>query len=173
MYKQIRVLMAFLLVSLVAGCAGIGAPQNAEEFRKVARMAPSMLNKARTFNVSRSFNDVSATLRKKSAECLNVAYEWHSSNGRHGVVTFKPTFIADRSHAELDVQRKSEGGVKEIVIGGVPEGGQYRIVLDATPESSSITKINLYVFSSIDDRLLANTVTDWVKGTNLGCPDFT
>ncbi len=172
MHKQIHTFLVILILSLVTGCAGMGYPQNAEDLRKSARMAPSMLNKVRTFDVSRPFNEVSATLRKKSAECLNVSYEWHDSKGRHGIVTFKPTFIADKSHAELHVQKKTEGGT-EIVIGGVPEGGLYRIVLDAAPESSSITSINLYVSSPIDDRFLANTVTDWVKGTNLGCPDFT
>ncbi len=170
MYKQIHTLLVILTLSLVSGCAGF--PKNAEDFRKSARMAPSMFNRVRTFDVPRPFNEVSATLRKKSAECLNVSYEWQNSKGRHGIVTFKPTFIADKSHAELHVQKKTEGGT-EIVIGGVPEGGLYRIVLDAIPESSSATSINLYVFSPIDDRFLANTVTDWVKGTNLGCPEFT
>lgn len=164
--------LALLCVVFFTGCAGMGEPKSADEFRKSARTAPAMFGKTKTFDVARSYNDVSQTLRKKSDECLNVAVKWANSNGSSGVVTYKPTFRATKSHTELHIQRKREGG-RTIVIGGEPDDGGYRVVLDATPISTNGTRVDLYMASAMDDKLLVTTLTHWVKGDNLGCPDMT
>ena len=170
-WLKLKPSLALVCAVLLTGCAGVGSPNNADEFRKSTQTAPAMFGKTKTFEVSRSYNDVSDTLRKKSDECLNVAINWSNSNGNSGLVTYKPTFRASSTRAELHIQRKSEGG-RHIVI-GEPENGSYRVVLDATPLSRNRTRIDLYIASAIDDKLLVTTLTHWVNGDNLGCPDLT
>lgn len=156
----------FTFVSTLSGCAGMGEPMNATEFREVVRKAPLKVHESR--EVARPFKEVSKTLRERSSECLNITIKW-KSNRASGLTTFKPTYIGDARHAELHVQRKMEG---EKIIGKHPAEGTYRIVLDATPLSPTRTKIDIYQWSARDDRFLNTTLSGWVDGTNLGCPDL-
>lgn len=168
-YTGIKLWGLLLAVAVLTGCAGMGSPKNAEEFRQVVRNGP--FKTTDSFEVARPLADVSATLRKKSAECLNIAIKWSNTKGRSGVITYKPTFVAGATRAELHVQRKPEGG-GEIVIGAPPDG-EYRVVLDATALSKSRSKIDVYLWSAIDDKFLASALEGWAKGDNLGCPDLT
>lgn len=168
-YRGIKRWDLLLAVAMLTGCAGMGSPKTAEEFRQM--MNTSSFRSKDSYEVARPLADVSATLRKKSAECLNIAIEWTNSKGRSGVITYKPTFVAGTSRAELHVQRKPEGG-GEIVIGAPPDG-EYRVVLDAIALSKSRTRIDEYLLSPIDDKFLASALLGWAKGDNLGCPDLT
>ena len=156
---------------LLGGCAGMGEPQNATDFRNVVRNSP--FKSMESFEVARPLAQVAATLRKLSAQCLDISIKWTGNRGVSGVTTYKPTFIANSRKAELHVQRKKEGGMTtEIVIGGERPNGTYRAVLDATAVSQTHTKIDLYLWSAIDDKLLGKALKGWAKGDNLGCPDL-
>jgi len=169
---------ALIAGALVLGGCG-GMPKNAEEFRNFTLERTRALGSGPlggvakdTFEVERSFREVSSTLQKKSDECLKVAVRWNATNSygntRSGVDTFKPTFIAGPNKAELHVQLK-RSAVTEV---GAPPDGAYRVVLDATPVAAKRTRIEIYALS-IDDKLLRQAMRGWVQGSNLGCPDLT
>ena len=135
-YMRSMLLIAFAL--LLGGCA---TPKNAEEFREKTRNGPFKF--VETFEVSRPFNDVSATLRKKASECLAVSIDWTAEFGRYrnkrsGTDTYKPTFTSNSKRAELHLQLK-RSAVTEI---GSPPDGNYRVVLDATPRSMGSDSID-------------------------------
>jgi hypothetical protein len=166
--------VALATVALALGGCGM-APKNADEFRQATRDGQRMgLASIEAFEVERPFSDVSTTLRKKSDECLKIAIKWNATNGygntRSGVRTYKPTFVANSSKAELHVQRKREGG-GEIDVGSPPDGF-YHAVVDATPVAKSRTRVEIYT-QSRDDDLLRRAMRGWAQGTNLGCPDLT
>jgi len=169
---------ALIAGALVLGGCG-GMPKNAEEFRNFTLERTRALGSGPlggvpkdTFEVERSFREVSSTLQKKSDECLKVAVRWNATNSygntRSGVDTFKPTFIAGPNKAELHVQLK-RSAVTEV---GAPPDGAYRVVLDATPVAAKRTRIEIYALS-VDDKLLRQAMRGWVQGSNLGCPDLT
>jgi len=178
-----RVLRTYETMSLIAvalclqGCAG--APKNAEEFREMVRSgARYNLKTIESFEVARSLADVSATLRKRTDECLRVIMTAQgTARGNLGALverttthTYKPTFIATAKKTELHVQMKrAGGGTYEL---GAPPDGYYRVVLDAVPVGQNRTKIDMYINSS-DDNLIRNALRGWAQGTNLGCPDVT
>ncbi len=165
--------LLFCLAVLISGCAvgGVGGPpQNAEDLRELVRHSP--FKSVESFEVARSFQDVTSTLRKKNQECLAVIVNWQCTNclfGSKGTITFKTTFMAKPNRTELHLQKKGGGGGSEI---GAPPDGPYRIVVDAVPAGANRTKIDLYV-RSIDDKLLREAFRGWVQGTNLDCPDMT
>jgi hypothetical protein len=166
--------LALVAVALVLGGCGM-APKNAEEFRQATRDGQRYgLAAVESFEVERPFRDVSVTLQKKADECLKVAVKWSATNTygntRSGVRTYKPTFTANSSKAELHVQRKREGG-GEVDVGSPPDGF-YHAVLDATPVAKSRTRVEIYTQSK-DDDLLRRALRGWAQGSNLGCPDLT
>jgi hypothetical protein len=169
--------LALIALALLVGACGT-TPKNAQEFRQATldgqRAGLSWMGVAvETFEVERPFRDVSSTLQKKADECLKIATRWTATNSygntRSGVRTYKPTFVASSSKAELHVQFKREGG-GEIDLGSPPDGF-YRAVLDATPLPKNRTKIEIYSQSK-DTDLLRKAMRGWVRGDNLGCPDL-
>jgi len=158
---------------LVGGCAvgGVGGPpQNAEGLREIVRVSP--FKSVESFEVQRSFRDVTSTLRQKEKECLAVIVNWRCTNcllETKGTITFKTTFVSKPDRTELHLQKKGGRGGHEI---GAPADGPYRIVMDAFPAGPKLTKVNLYV-RSIDDNLLRDAFRGWAQGSNLGCPDMT
>ena len=162
-----------VFVILLSGCAvgGVGGPpQNAEDLREFVRLAP--FRGVESFEVARSLQDVTSTLRAKDKECLAVIVNWRCTNcifNTKGTITFKTTLVTKPNRTELHFQRKGGSGGFEI---GAPPDGPYRIVLDAVPSGPNRTKVDLYV-RSIDDTLLRDAFRGWGRGTNLGCPDMT
>lgn len=162
-----RVLLLIALMLLLVGCA---TPKNADEFRQLTRNGPFKL--VETFEVPRPFNDISATLRKKANECLDVTINWTAEFGRYrnkrsGTDIYKPTFISNSKSAELHLQLK-RSAVTEI---GSPPDGNYRVVLDATPLAKDRTRIDTYALS-IDDKAILKAMRGWVRGDNLACMDL-
>ncbi len=164
-------LLIVFVAALLAGCTGW--PQNASEFREQSRMGP--INRVSTFDVARPLAEVAATMRKQSSQCLSIRIKLTAVNplgmkSDAGSITYKPTFISHANRAELHLQRKPEG-TNEHLMGDVPPGGAYKIVMDATAVSANRTKIDIYrmSFGGTDGQLL-DTFTHWAKGDNLGCP---
>ncbi len=163
-----RARTGLLLAAVVFLLAGCGA-KNAEEFRKTVRATP--FTTVETFEVARSFKDVTETMRKKATECLDVTVRLVclnciGKNERFNV--FKPTYVTTPNRTEIHLQYKA-GGV--IAIGAPPEG-DYVIVMDATPIGKNRTKIDIFR-SSPDEKFIHNAMRGWVKGDNMGCPDLT
>ena len=163
-----NVLLLLAVALLFSGCA---MPKNAEEFRQFTQSAPGFAKIMDTFEVERPFRDVSATLRKKYDECLKVEIHWSAKTlgitTDTDVDTYKPTFVANASRAELHVQLQ-RSNVTEV---GSPPDGSYRVVLDATPIAKNRTRIDMY--ASNDASLIVKAMRGWVRGDNLGCPDLT
>lgn len=165
---SVRMLPLIAITMLVIGCA---APQNAEEFRQLTLKSP--FKRSDTYEVVRTFSEVSSTLQKKAKECLAVSYDWTAEYGqyrntRSGTTTYKPTFVANSKRAELHVQLNDS----TIVVGAPPDGA-YRIVLDATPTAKGRTRIDTYAFyMTKGDKLILTALRGWVTGDNLGCPDL-
>ncbi len=173
-YKTFSLIVVTLCLE---ACAG--APKNAEEFREMVRSgAKYNLKTVETFEVARPFADVSATLRKRTDECLKVTMTAQgTARGNVGAFverttthTYKPTFIATAQKTELHVQMKMAGGGTHEF--GAPPDGYYRVVLDAVPAGKNRTRIDMYI-NSADDNLIGNALRGWAQGTNLGCPDVT
>src|SRR5437016_4662558 len=115
------------LVAMILPLGGCGTtPKNAQDFRQAMRDGASYhVTIVESFKVARPFQDVAATLRKKSSECLAVAVNWDATNKygntRSGTQTFKPTFVGDSKRAELHLQRKRQGG-GQVDVGAPPDG---------------------------------------------------
>lgn len=163
-----RVLLLMVVVaSLLAGCGTW--PMNAQEFRERASQNP-IHSVVDTFEVARPLQDVASVMRKKSAECLDVAIKLKRGFADAGTITYKPTFISHANRAELHVQRKAEG-TNEHLVQEAPPDGLYEVVLDATPVSANRTKVVVYrMDNSVAAMALRSAVTHWAKGDNLGCP---
>ncbi len=157
---------AFLLLLLTGvlftGCG----PRNAEEFRK------NLIVSHDSFEVARPYKDVSATLRQKAAECLEVEIQLVCTNctfgGRNmGKRNWTPTFISNPERTEVHLQFKRPDAI------GQPPNGDYEIVLDAVPLDKKRTKVDIYRLRP-QERWLQRTMAGWTRGEGLeGCPDLT
>jgi len=167
-----HLLLALIVVTLVA--SGCGAPQTAEEFRKV--IAPGhLMAKVINLEVDRPFSEVAASFKKMAPQCLNKRVETRSTTpNRYGgatsevVTQYTPTVIVNKDKAELHVQMKYVQGVKSI--GKEPAAGNYLLVADAVPAGKNKSKVTIYSVS-VYKRLIA-AVENWSKGDHL-CPDLT
>ncbi len=177
-----RISMLLLVSVMLAGCGTW--PQNAQEFRDRAKAGPHK-DLVESVEVSRPLADVSATLRKQSAACLNIKVTLKTCSGgvnssgvrtggcivhEAGAAFYKTTFVANGNHAEVDVRRKLEGA-REIDL-GAPEDGAYRLVVDATAVSANRTRVDIYrmFYNDHTDEAIRDAFIHWAKGDSLGCP---
>ncbi len=169
MYPLRIVFLFFASLLFFAGCA----PQNAEEFRKAMRSGAPVFTSVESFEVARPFKDVTATLQKKSKECLDVTIKFVCTNcvisndaGKH---IWKPTFISTPERTEIHLQEKRTDVAAQV---GAPPDGPYEIVLDATPIDKKRTKIDIYR-EKPNKKFIQNAMMGWARGENMGCPDLT
>jgi hypothetical protein len=168
--RRVVLLAAAAAAALLLGCGGM--PQTAEEFRKAAPGA--MLAKTDTYEVNRSFRDVSATFERKAPECLNMAVRTVSqtSTSYQNILTeYKATVVPGGERAEMHLQQLHKGG-GVIYPSKPPEGGAYIIVADAFPLPGNRTRMQLYG-PSIGYDVVYRAIRGWAAGDNLGCPDLT
>ena len=159
--------------ALIAGCAALKMPQDAEEYR--ARMPEKYTDK---FEVKRPYKTVSDTLKRKSAECFDVAVtrQYQERNGPYvfnkvKTVRFRPGVSVNAKKTVLQLQSTeagAQGGMQKI-----PEGRMYIMVADAFPAAGDKTRIEMYGVNLPfgTNKVFGATVKDWVNGQNLtGCP---
>ena len=154
---------------LVQGCGGM--PQSAEEFRKAVPGA--LMTKTDSYEVARSFKDVSAVFQRKVPECLNTAVRTISqtSTSYQNILTeYRATVVPGGERAELHLQQLHKTGV--IYPSKPPEGGAYIIVADAYPLPGNRTRMQLYG-PSIGYDVVYRAIRGWASGDSLGCPDLT
>ena len=155
---------------LLAGCG----PTTADEFRKAVGGSSSshIATTYETFDVARPFQDVSATLRQKTEQCLDKTVHVICTNcinrGEIGQQIWKPTVIATAQRTEVHLQLKRTD-IHEI---GSPPNGNYEIVLDATPVDKKRTKIEIYRLRP-NKKFIHEAMKQWAKGNTAGCPDLT
>ena len=152
-----------------AGCAGLIQPQNAAEYR--ARMPESYTER---FEVKRPYRVVSDTLKKKSAQCLNlsVTKQWMEPQGQYSIprqqkLTYRPAMQVTATKAELQLQLDdgTRGGLQKI-----PEGGMYILVVDAYPAGRDRTRVEIYGGGDHVFGPIAEGVKNWATGKSMTCP---
>ena len=156
---------------LLAGCA---VPQSAVEFRGAASRA--LLPRTGTMEVGRELGELAAVLAKKAPECLDgtvTATTKTITNYqeiiRTYVTTYRSTVVSGAERVELHVQWHTRG---EIHAMAVPEGGAYRLVVDAYPSDGGRTRLQWFDATASRDFLL-EAVKGWATGQNMQCPDLT
>ena len=157
--------------ALVAGCAALTHPQNAEEFKS---RASDYLDK---FEVNRPYRSVSDTLKKKSAECLDVSvtrsyveYNGPYRANKTKTVKYRPAVSATASRTELQLQEDdgTVGGMQS-----VPQGGMYIVVADVSPAGSASTRVEIWGANFGFWGAIPGAIKGWVNGQNLtGCPQL-
>ncbi len=158
------------VLPLLAGCA----PKNADAFRKAigGESSSHISTTYEAFVATRPFKDVTATLRQKSKECLDVTIRLYCTNcinrGEIAQRIWKPTLVSTPERTELHLQLKRT----DVVEVGMPPDGQYEIVLDATPVDKNRTKIEIYRMNP-NKKFIHEAMKRWVKGSTAGCPDLT
>ena len=158
--------------ALVAGCAALTVPQNAEEFKSTAGE-----KYADKFEVKRSYRSVSDTLKKKSAECLDVSvtrsyveYNGPYRANKTKTVKYRPAVSATASKTEMQLQEDdgTVGGMQS-----VPQGGMYIVVVDVSPAGSASTRVEIYGANFGFWGAIPAAIKGWVNGENLsGCPQL-
>lgn len=158
---------------LLAGCTSLYPPKSADEFRRAA--SASLLPKTGSLEVARPLPQVSDDLRKKSAECLDVSVTAVTKTItdfqeiiRTYYVTYKPTVVAAPERTELHVQWHTKG---DIHLSRAPEGGAYRLIVDAYPAGGGRTRLQWFSPTSATD-FLTEAVKGWATGENMACPDL-
>lgn len=166
-----RILLTTLcLAFLLTGCA-IKHPQTAAEFRKEAPGAT--FGSKQSFEVNRSFDQVSNTFNKMAPQCLHKRIQSTSSGYMHYqviVTDYNPTVIVGKNRTELHLQQDHIQGVMNV--SKKPEGGYYLMVVDAIPLGKNKTKIDMYAPSIGYDHVI-EAIKAWATGNNVGCPDLT
>jgi hypothetical protein len=167
-------LIAIVAALQLAGCAALRPPQTAEEFRRVASAA--LLPRTGTIQVDRPLHDVAAAFGKMAPECLDgtvTATTKTITNYqeiiRTYVTTYKPRVVVAPERVELHVQWHTKG---EIHVSPAPEGGAYRLVVDAHTVGGSRTRLQWFDVTAGQDFLL-DAVKGWATGQNMQCPDLT
>lgn len=153
---------------LLSGCM-VTVPMSAEEYRAdyMSRTRPE------TFVVSRPFNDVVGTFRRRAPACLDVAVtttEWVGTSGSISTYTFRSTILDGSDRAELHVQQHIEA-TGLINPYDEPAGGYYVFVADISPVSASDTRIEMYP-PARGYEVLTDVVRGWADGAISGCPDL-
>lgn len=157
---KMKNLAALWVASSLAGCMSV--PLTSTEFRDSVRQEGRYME---SYTASRSFNEVTRTVKRMSDECLNFSM----TIKENGIVK-KPwgyantTFVASSQRAELHFQRKIP---KQI--GTYHEKGMYYLVADMTPAGANKTKVDVYYWD--DAAVAAKAIRGWATGDMLGCPD--
>lgn len=157
---------------LLAGCAGLQAPQNADEFR--SRVSAQYIE---TQDIHRPFVYVAAAITRKAGECFNASFdkEYIDYNGpyalkRRSTLKYTGTVITSKSKATIAVQfasrpRRQPNWQNE------PANGLYLLVADAYPHGNG-TRLELY--GTVPEyEPLHSSIKEWANGTKLkGCPEL-
>lgn len=168
---KLRIASGMLLVAALSGCGSL-QPMNPGEFRQA--IAGSSMGTVETFEAARPYQQVVATLRKKSDECLAVA------TTSSGTVFQGNTPVRETSHSVYKPALSDANGQMELAvqvdfgahstIGQKPPGGFYILVADAAASGANATKVTIYRGSLGRAKEISSAVRGWATGTSLDCP---
>lgn len=162
----VKLIVALGTAVFLSACGTV--PMTPEEYKEIAKA-----NKAYTiesFEVKRSFIEVTKTLNKKVPECLT--YDIYS--------TMRPTIGFGSSTTKVGDTSKAavvtSGGKTEVTfqkrwgnpVGPIPKDGWYYFVADVYPIAKDRTRVDMY-WRGVS--LIDKAMRGWAAGDNLGCPD--
>jgi hypothetical protein len=164
----VKLIVAAGAAALLSACGSV--PMTPAEFREAAKASKSYT--VETFEVKRSFTEVSKTISKKVPECLTFDnYSTKTSNLGFSSSTTKvgdtskPTVVASAKKMEVYFQKRWGNPV-----GPIPKDGWYYFVADIYPVAKDRTKVDIYQRGV---SLIDTAMKGWASGDNLGCPDPT
>lgn len=163
---------ASLAALLLAGCGATLAPQTRPEY--VAKIKEGGAFLAVDSHVAnRSIEQVVATLRQKSQECLTGESQLRRSSG--GMTTMQLTNqystvvrTIDSGRAELTTQFNAKGSA---YVQQVPQGGFYERAVDIERLSPTTTKLTYYGTNFSSAMKVWSALKDWSDGRMSACPE--
>ncbi len=160
--------MVIALGMIASPVAAIWVPQTRQEFVKAVAEG-ARATKMETITVTRSFEEVSRLLQKKTAACLDVEVRRSAYVGYMEVSSsdYNPTFTrVGKIKAEftLQVVHRPRG------IGHTPPpGGLYVMAADLRPLPGNRTEIVLY-HPTIGFKNITKSMKAWISGEDAACP---
>ncbi|HEY3487296.1 MAG TPA: hypothetical protein VGL10_04465 [Gammaproteobacteria bacterium] len=161
-----KTVLMIVLTWAVSGCGSV--PMTHTEYRDAVKQSDSSLLTRDSFEVGRSFADVSRSIQRKASECLNyqLAINIRENNvNRIAQERGKPTLIASKNKLEMYFQAKvtpSGNIMKE------PPDGLYLLLAEAYPIGKGRTKVDIY---RARVEVVAQAIKAWAWGKEQGCPD--
>jgi hypothetical protein len=158
------------LVILLTGCTmdALMSAQNWREYIGDGGMATSKT----VLVVDRKFTDIGKDWSERARACLNN-HQVASGGGARSVrvgTSFKSTSVITKQRAELHLQEQISGaGVVNVT--KEPPDGHFFFVADAIPLAPNKTRVEMY--HAAGRSLFVSAISNWAKGTNMGCPDLT
>ncbi len=166
-----RLVLISGIVAVLSGCAGMEPAQTRKEFvqKNLDGIPFSMVDK---HVAKRRFEDVVASLRRKTAECFNVNVTTTRTQG--GMTTskvrdeYRTTIrVINANRAELTTQYTSKGMIN---LQTVPEGGFYSRAVDIDRLTPGTTRLTYYGSSFDSGKKAWAAIKDWGDGKTTPCP---
>jgi hypothetical protein len=167
-----RIPSAILLSALaLAGCAGHLAPQSRPEFiEKISEGGAFLM--VDSYVARAGFDQVVATLRQKSGECLDGDTQVRRSSG--GITAMQYTHhyrtqvrVVAAGRAELTTQFTS---TNLAYAQQVPQGGFYDRAVDIERLSPTTTRLTYYGSSFASSKEAWAAMKGWSEGRSTACP---
>jgi hypothetical protein len=158
------------MASILFGCAGAN-PQTRDEYvQSHVRGVPFSMTD--TYVSSRGFDQVVASLRRKSEECFNTNVRTTRTQGGVRTMNIRDEFrtsvrVVSAGKAELTTQFTSKGIV---YLQKVPDGGFYNRAVDIHRVSPSSTKLTYYGSTFESSKLAWAAIKQWADGKATACP---
>jgi hypothetical protein len=171
---QRNIALALTLGTALGGCGALSQPMNAAEFRQT--IGGSSLGTVTSFDVTRPYDQVADTLRKKASECLAVTttssgtvFQGNMAMRETSSSVYKPTVSVTGQGLELTVQ--VDFGA-HTTIQKKPAGGFFIVVADAVPSGAQAAKVTIYRGGLGKAKEISAAIHDWAAGTSSTCPDL-
>ena len=175
MHKEAGLLT--IIVFLLSSCAVAPTPQNAQEYRTVAKEGVYGSN-IDSYIVNRPYSKVTGIIKAKTKQCLNkkvaethCIYTGTTKSCQTTTIIYTPTLRRSSRKTELHMHRRTEPN-SDIYLGGKPPAtGMYISVFDFEPAGKNKTRITVYSPEKFF-QTIPKAVKRWTKGTSMSCPVF-
>jgi hypothetical protein len=162
-----RILLLAVLIFL-AGC--VANPMTRDALKKTATEHPG-LSTLGTYVSNRSFEQVTASLKRKWQECYNVNRTTTRTQGGMTTSRYRDTYNpkwrkVNNSLVEMTIQMTTRGMV---MLSKVPEGGEYIVALDVERLAGNKTRLRWYSRHGWDESWERNK--KWSDGKNTACDE--
>lgn len=132
-----------------------------------------MFSEKDVFEVKKPLPQVTALLRKRSAECLQQDVTVRAPRGSMMATDthrLTPKVEVTKNRTRMTMQKKTITGLGEM--GDIPPDGWYILVVDAYAKDKTTTRVESYFqFSAFKGAFTA--IKPWMTDPDAGCPDLT
>ena len=166
--KILNVMVLFNFFILTS-CVTMHTPQSRNEYVSAVSKGEGF-SEIHNYMVNRSLKSVVNSLHRKGNECLakKVTRSFSGSYAHVSSSTYLPSMrYTSKSNAEFTLQVE----ITPNNTSKPPKGGMYFLAADLIEVSQNKTKIIMYA-PSINAKDIVNSIKDWTKGENTGCPDL-